>query len=302
MLAVPTLAGVLVVVCLLLHVAPDNPVQAMVRERADAVTVARRRAELQLDAPVPVPVPVPVQCARYAGNNVRGDRGRPYNTNRPIIHDIAERFPRPLLLAGAAMLLATLSGVTIGVRAAIEPNSWVDRVALAATDVGISFPVYWIGRLLSVLFAVTLRWLPASGYGRIEFLAFPALAIGSRSMASLARVTRSARLEVRNTDVVRTARAMGLAEGRVVVCHARRHALRNALIPVVTVIGLDCGADHTGSLLTETIFSWPGIGRNVMMAISRRDLPAVQGAVLFRSLVCVTVNLPTVPPPVMFVA
>jgi ABC-type dipeptide/oligopeptide/nickel transport system permease component len=294
MLAVPTLAGVLVVVCLLLHVAPDNPVQAMVRERADAVTVARRRAELQLDAPVPVPV----QCARYAGNIVRGDRGRPYNTNRPIIHDIAERFPRPLLLAGAAMLLATLSGVTIGVRAAIEPNSWVDRVALAATDVGISFPVYWIGLLLSVLFAVTLRWLPASGYGRIEFLAFPALAIGSRSMASLARVTRSARLEVRNTDVVRTARAMGLAEGRVVVCHA----LRNALIPVVTVIGLDCGADHTGSLLTETIFSWPGIGRNVMMAISRRDLPAVQGAVLFLSLVCVTVELPTVPPPVIFVA
>jgi len=285
MLAVPTPAGVLVVVCLLLHVAPSDPVQAMVRERADAVTIARRRAERQLDAPLPVPVP----CARYAGNIVRGDRGRPYITNRPIVHDIAERFPRTLLLAGAAVLLATLRSVTIGALAAIELNSWVDRVALAATDLGISRPVYWIGLLLSVLFAVTLRWLPASGYGRIEFLALPALAFGSRRMAYLTRGTRGAMLEARNADVVRTARAMGLAGARVMV----RHALRNALISVVTVIGFDFGAHLTGSLLTETIFSWPGIGRNVVMAISRRDLPAVPGAVLFRSLVCVTVNLLT---------
>ncbi len=283
MLAVPTLVGVLVVVFLLLYVAPGDPVQAMVGERADAATIARLRAELQLDAPLPV------QFANYAGKIVRGDLGRSYITNRPIVSDIAERFPRTLLLAGAAMLLATLSGVTIGVLAAVKPNGWFDRLALAVTYLGISFPVYWIGLLLIVLFAVTLRWLPASGYGRIEFLVLPALALGSRSIAYLARVTRGAMLEVLGADFVRTARAKGLAEGGVIV----RHALRNALIPVVTVIGLDFGAYLTGSILTETIFSWPGIGRYVVMAISRRDLPAVQGSVLFLSLVFVTVNLLT---------
>jgi ABC-type dipeptide/oligopeptide/nickel transport system permease component len=283
LLALPTLAGVLAVSFLLLYVAPGDPVQAMVGERADAATIARLRAELRLDDPLPL------QFVHYAGGILKGDLGRSYITNRPIVQDIAERFPRTLLLAGAAMLLATLSGVTIGVLAAVKPNGWFDRVALATTYLGISFPVYWIGLLLIVLFAVTLRWLPASGFGRPEFLVLPALALGSRSIAYLARVTRGAMLEVMGADFVRTARAKGLA-GRVVIT---RHALRNALIPVVTVIGLDFGAYLTGSILTETIFSWPGIGRYVVMAISRRDLPAVQGTVLFLSVVFVLVNLLT---------
>jgi ABC-type dipeptide/oligopeptide/nickel transport system permease component len=281
--AIPTLAGVLVVVFLLLYVAPGDPVQAMVGERADTETIARLRAELRLDEPLPV------QFAHYAGNVLRGDLGRSYVTNRPITADIAERFPRTLLLAGAAMSLAIVLGVTIGVLAAIRPNGWFDRLSLAVTYLGISFPVYWIGLLLILLFAVTLRWLPASGYGRVEFLVLPALALGSRSIAYLARVTRSAMLEVLGADFVRTARAKGLRARTVIT----RHALRNALIPVITVIGLDFGAYLTGSILTETIFSWPGIGRYVVMAISRRDLPAVQGAVLFLSLVFVLVNLAT---------
>ncbi|MBY0490065.1 MAG: ABC transporter permease [Gemmatimonadaceae bacterium] len=283
LLSLPTLAGVLAVVFLLLYVAPGDPVQAMVGERADAATIARLRAELRLDDPLPV------QFVHYAGGILKGDLGRSYITNRPIVQDIAERFPRTLLLAGAAMLLATITGVTIGVLAAVKPNGWFDRLALATTYLGISFPVYWIGLLLIVLFAVTLRWLPASGFGRPEFLVLPALALGSRSIAYLARVTRGAMLEVMGADFVRTARAKGLAE-RVVIT---RHALRNALIPVVTVIGLDFGAYLTGSILTETIFSWPGIGRYVVMAISRRDLPAVQGTVLFLSVVFVLVNLAT---------
>lgn len=283
LLSLPTLAGVLVVVFLLLYVAPGDPVQAMVGERADPATIARLRAELRLDDPLPA------QFLHYASGVLQGDLGRSYVTNRPIISDIAERFPRTLLLATAAMLLATICGITIGMLAAVRPNGWFDRLALATTYLGISFPVYWIGLLLIVLFAVTLRWLPASGYGSIEFLILPTLALGSRSIAYLARVTRSSMLEVLGADFVRTARAKGLTESGVIL----RHALRNALIPVITVIGLDFGAYLTGSILTETIFSWPGIGRYVVMAISRRDLPAVQGSVLFLSIVFVLVNLVT---------
>ena len=283
LLAIPTLFGVLVVVFLLLYVAPGDPVQAMVGERADAATIARLRAELRLDEPLPV------QFMHYASGVLRGDLGRSYITNRPIIDDILERFPRTLLLATTAMLLATIVGLTIGVLAAMRPHGWFDRVALAITYLGISFPVYWIGLLLIVVFAVMLRWLPASGYGGWEFLVLPAVALGSRSIAYLARVSRSAMLEVMHADFIRTARAKGLTEFSVI----SRHALRNALIPVVTVIGLDFGAYLTGSILTETIFSWPGIGRYVVMAISRRDLPAVQGSVLFLSVVFVLVNVLT---------
>jgi peptide/nickel transport system permease protein/oligopeptide transport system permease protein len=283
LLLIPTLFGVLVVVFLLLYVAPGDPVLAMVGERADEATIARLRAELRLDDPLLS------QFTHYALGVVQGDLGNSYVTGRPILGDLLERFPRTLLLAGAAMLLAIVLGVSVGVACAVRPNGWFDRITLAATYLGISFPVYWIGLLLIVTFSVSLRWFPASGYGGISFLVLPALALGSRSIAYLARMTRSSMLEVLGADHVRTARAKGLAEPSVLT----RHALRNALIPIVTVIGLDFGGYLTGSILTETIFSWPGIGRYVVNAIARRDLPAVQGAVLFLSVVFVTVNLLT---------
>ena len=283
LLAVPTLFGVLVVVFLLIYVAPGDPVQEMVGERADAETMARLRAELRLDDPLPV------QFGHYAAGVVRGDLGRSYITNRPILTDLLERFPKTLQLAGAAMVLAAVLGIGIGVLTSRHPGGWLDRLALGGTYLGISFPVYWVGLILIVVFAVELRWLPPSGYGGIEYLVLPALALGSRSIAFLARVTRSAMLEVLGSDLVRTARAKGLREGRVVM----RHALRNALIPIITVLGLDFGYYLTGSILTETIFSWPGLGRYVVTAITRRDLPAIQGAVLFLSVVFVLVNLVT---------
>jgi peptide/nickel transport system permease protein/oligopeptide transport system permease protein len=283
LLAIPTLAGVLIVTFLLLYVAPGDPVMQMVGERADSATIARLRAELRLDDPLAV------QFGHYAGGVVRGDLGRSYTTGRPIIQDLVERFPNTLLLAGAAMLLASVIGISLGIFSARRPGGWLDRASLGIAYVGISFPVYWVGLLLILLFAVTLRWLPPSGFGGIEYLILPALALGSRSIAFLARVTRSSMLETLGSDFVRTARAKGLRERTVVM----RHALRNALIPVITVLGLDFGYYLTGSILTETIFSWPGIGRYVVNAIGRRDLPAIQGAVLFLSLVFVMVNLVT---------
>lgn len=283
LLSIPTLFGVLVVAFLLLYVAPGDPVEAMVGERADSVTIARLRAQLRLDDPLPT------RFVHYVGNVVKGDLGHSYITNRPITQDIRERFPKTLQLAGAAMLLATVIGMTLGVLSARKPGGIADRFALGLAYLGISFPVYWVGLLLILLFAVTLKWLPPSGYGSLRFLVLPALTLGMRSIAFLARMTRSAMLEALSADFVRTARAKGLSETVVTM----KHALRNALIPVITVLGLDFGAYLTGSILTETIFSWPGIGRYVVNAISRRDLPAIQGTVLFLSTVFVLVNLIT---------
>ncbi len=281
LLLIPTLAGVLVAAFLILHVAPGDPVLDMVGERADPETIARLRAQLHLDDPLPT------RFVHYASGVLRGDLGRSYVTNRPVLTDLLERFPHTLQLAGAAMLLAVLVGVSIGTYTALRPSSVSDRVFSLIAYLGVSFPVYWVGLLLILLFAVTLRWLPPSGYGGLEYLVLPALALGMRSIAFLARITRTSMQDILKSDYVRTARAKGLGRSRVVM----KHALRNALIPIVTVLGLDFGSYLTGSVLTETIFAWPGVGRYVVNAISRRDLPAIQGAILFLSLVYVIVNL-----------
>jgi ABC-type dipeptide/oligopeptide/nickel transport system permease component len=283
LLLVPTLFGVLVVTFLLLYVAPGDPVQAMVGERADSATMARLRAELHLNDPVPV------QFGRYVVQVAKGDLGRSYITNRPIIKDLMQRFPATLTLAGAAMLFAIVLGISIGVFGAWKAGGLGDRLFALLAYAGVSFPVYWVGLLLILVFAVGLHWLPASGYGGLAFLVLPAVTLGMRSVAFLARMTRAAMQEVLRSDFVRTARAKGLSEIPVVLSHG----LRNALLPVVTVIGLDFGSYLTGSILTETIFSWPGVGRYVLTAIEKRDLPAIQGSILFLSFVFVLVNLIT---------
>jgi ABC-type dipeptide/oligopeptide/nickel transport system permease component len=278
---IPTLLGVLVVTFLLLYVAPGDPVQAMVGERADPETLARLRAELHLDDPLPT------QFAHYVGGVVTGDLGTSYITRRPILRDLLERFPATLRLAGAAMLFALSAGVGIGIWGAWRPGGWGDRLSALAAYLGVSFPVYWVGLILILVFAVTLRWFPPSGYGGLAFLVLPALTLGMRSVAFLSRMTRGAMQEVLQSEFVRTARAKGLPERAVVL----RHAFRNALIPVLTALALDFGSYLTGSILTETIFAWPGVGRYVLNAIEKRDLPAVQGSILFLSLVFVLVNL-----------
>ncbi|HMA44693.1 MAG TPA: ABC transporter permease [Gemmatimonadales bacterium] len=281
LLVVPTLIGVLVAAFLLLEVAPGDPVQAMVGERADSATIARLRAELHLDDPLPK------RFGHYVWGVLRGDLGRSYITRRPIAQDLAERFPRTAQLALTAMVFAALTGISLGVLAAIRPGGAADRAASLLAYLGVSFPVYWVALLMVLLFAVTLRWFPPSGSGGLAFLVLPAATLGMRSVAVLVRMTRGAMREALASDFIRTARAKGLSELAVVT----RHALRNALIPIITVLALDTGNYLTGSLLTESIFAWPGLGRYVLTAIEKRDLPAVQGAILFMSLVFVFVNL-----------
>jgi ABC-type dipeptide/oligopeptide/nickel transport system permease component len=280
-LLVPTLFGVLLVTFFLLNVIPGDPVATIVGERADSATVARLRAELRVDDPLPI------RFAHYAWGVARGDLGRSYVTGRPVMQDLLERFPHTVRLALAAMAIAVTFGIGLGVLAGVRPGGVADRLAMLVAYLGVSFPVYWVGLLLVLVFALTLRWLPPSGAGGLAFLVLPAITLGMRSVAFLARMTRGAMREVMASEFVRTARAKGLAEGAVI----RRHAFRNALIPIITVLALDVGNYLTGSLLTETIFAWPGVGRYVLTAIAKRDLPAIQGAVLFLSLVFVLVNL-----------
>ena len=281
LLVVPTLFGVLAAAFLLLEVAPGDPVQEMVGERADSLTIARLRAELHLDDPLPV------RFSHYVGGVLRGDLGVSYITRRPIAADLLERFPKTAQLALTAMTFAALTGITLGVLAAVRPGGAADRAAMLLSYLGVSFPVYWVGLLLILLFAVTLRWLPLSGSGGLTALILPAGTLGMRSVAVLARMTRGAMRDALASDYIRTARAKGLPDLAVWL----RHALRNALVPVITVLALDTGSYLTGSLLTESIFAWPGLGRYVLTAIEKRDLPAIEGGILFMSVVFVLVNL-----------
>jgi ABC-type dipeptide/oligopeptide/nickel transport system permease component len=280
---IPVLFGVLVVTFLLLYVAPGDPVLAMVGDRFDPATIERLRAELHLDEPLWK------QFFHYVAGLVQGDWGRSYLTRQPVLDGILDHFPKTLYLASVSMLFATVTGVLIGIVSAVKQSTWIDGLGMTFAFLGISFPVYWVGLILILVVAVGLEWLPPSGYGggAPAYLILPALTLGMRSTAYIARLTRSSMLEVIRLDFIRTARAKGLSETRVM----GKHALKAALIPVVTAIGLDFGAYLSGSVLTESIFAWPGIGRFALNAILKRDLPVIQGTVLFLAFVFVMVNL-----------
>lgn len=280
---IPVLLGVLVVTFILLYIAPGDPVLAMVGERFDQATIDRLRAELHLDEPVWS------QFYHYVAGLIRGDWGTSYITGQPVLDGIMDHFPKTLYLASVAMAFAILSGVLIGVVSAVKQSTWLDGLGMTVALVGISFPVYWVGLILILVVSVSWRLLPPSGFGggALPYLILPALTLGMRSTAYIARLTRSSMLEVIRLDYIRTARAKGLGETRVI----GKHALKAALIPVVTAIGLDFGAYLSGSVLTESIFAWPGIGRFALNAILKRDLPVIQGTVLFLAIVFVLVNL-----------
>jgi ABC-type dipeptide/oligopeptide/nickel transport system permease component len=279
----PVLFGITLLVFLLNAVALGDPARAAMGQRADPEALARLRQEYKLDRPLAV------QYATWMGRLARGDLGTSFREQRPVAEVLAERVPATLRLALAATLIAVALGVGAGALAAARPGSALDHALMGAAVLGISTPVFWLGMMLALVFAVTLGWLPVSGYGdgALAHLVLPALTLGALHTGTVARMTRSSLLEVLRQDYVQAARAKGLSE-RVVLL---KHALRNALIPVVTVIGIGLADLLVGAPLTETVFAWPGLGRLLVAAVGQRDVPVVMGAVLVFAVVYVVGNL-----------
>ncbi|MCL6500199.1 MAG: ABC transporter permease [Firmicutes bacterium] len=281
LLALPVLLGVSVVVFVAIRLIPGDPAQIMAGQAATEEVVRQIRQSLGLDQPLPV------QYLYFLRNVVRGDLGRSLFNGAPVVEELGQRFPRTVRLALASMVVASLIGIPAGILAATRHLSWLDTLVMLVALVGVSMPVFWLGLNLILVFSVRLQWLPAFGYETWRHLLLPSVTLGAASAAIVARMTRSSMLEVLGQDYIRTARAKGLAE-RVVV---NRHALRNALIPVVTVLGLHLGTLLSGAVLTETVFAWPGIGRLLVDAVLARDYPIIQGATLLIAATFVALNL-----------
>ncbi len=282
-LTVPVLLGVATLVFSLIHLVPGDPAQAMLGEGAAPADIAELRARLGLDRPLPG------QYASFVRGILTGDLGTSFRTSQPVTTMIAERMPATIELALAAMALAVVVAMPLGIIAAVLRGSVVDHAAMTAALAGISIPNFWLGPLLAIIFAVELGWLPVSGRGDWKSLVLPAISLGAALAAILARMTRASLLEELRELYVRAARARGASRWRAILCHG----LRNSLIPLVTIIGLQFGAVLTGAVITETIFAWPGIGRLLVQSIGFRDYPLVQGCILLIAVTYVAVNLVT---------
>lgn len=279
LLVVPVLFGVSLLAFLMVHLVPGDPVSVMLGQQGTAEDARRLRHELGLDDALHV------QYARYLGHVLQGDFGESIRSGQPVLWEIRERFPSTLELTAAAIAAAVVVGMSLGVAAAAS-NRLADAAIMAFALLGISMPYFWSGILLILLFGLKLGWLPIAGTGP-KALILPTVTLAAPAAAVLARMTRSTMLEVLNQDFARTARAKGLRERVVVV----RHVLKNALIPVVTIIGLQVGGLLAGALIVESVFSRPGLGRYTVTAIQARDFPQVQGIVLVTAAIYVFVNL-----------
>ena len=275
--------GVATLVFALIHLVPGDPAQAMLGEAAPQADVIKLRHSLGLDQPLLT------QYRSFLVGLAHGDLGSSFRYNAPVTAQIREKFPNTAALALAAMGFAILFAIPLGVVAAVFRGTFVDHAAMTVALAGISMPNFWLGPLLAILFAVRLGWLPVSGIGGFSHLVLPAVTLGAALSAILARMTRASVLEELRELYVLAARARGLSGARAVV----RHAFRNSLIPIVTIVGLQFGAVLTGTIITETIFAWPGLGRLLIQAISFRDYPLVQGCILFISVTYVAMNLLT---------
>lgn len=282
-LTIPVLLGVATLVFSLIHFIPGDPALAMLGETASPADVAELRARLGLDRPLIA------QYGSFLRGVVRGDLGTSMRTSEPVTDTILERMPATFELALAAMLVAIALAVPLGIAAAVWRGTAVDYGATTVSLLGISIPNFWLGPLLALLFAVQLGWFPVSGRGTLAHLVLPAISLGAALAAILARMTRATLLEELREQYVQAARARGVSRPRAVL----RHAFRNSLIPVVTLLGLQFGAVLTGAVITETIFAWPGIGRLLIQSIGFRDYPLVQGCILLIAVTYVGVNLLT---------
>jgi len=281
LLTVPVLLGVIFVVMLTMDLIPGDPVLLMLGDAASKENVARFREHLGLDRPLAV------RYVRYLGQVVKGDLGRSIQQNRPVVDELGDAWPATLQLTVAALLLAAVVGVATGIVSAVWPNSLFDALSRLSSLFGLSMPVFWTGLVMIVVFAFWLPVLPVGGVGSPLHLVLPAVTLALPSIAMIARMTRSSVLEVLREDYVRTARAKGVGERLVVA----KHALRNAAIPILTLVGLQAGQLMGGAVLTETVFAWPGLGRLMVKAIFARDYILLQGAVLIFAMAFVVINL-----------
>ncbi len=279
---IPVIFAVSLLVFSMLHLVPGDPVKLMLSEfQTNPEQVAKLRAQLHFDDPLPV------QFGRYVLNALQGDLGLSIRSKRPVVSEIMESLPSTLQLTMAGLLIAMVLGTSLGILAAVNHQRWVDVVSMFIALLGVSMPSFWLG--LNLIFLLSLNWrlLPATGGGDLQHLIMPAFTLGLGASAILARLTRSSMLEVMRREYVTTARAKGVREFWVIV----RHALKNALIPMVTVMGLQFGQLIAGAVVIETVFSRPGIGRLIVDAILNKDFPMVQGIVLVVAVSYVLVNL-----------
>ena len=290
LLAVPVLFGVSVLVFAVLHLAPGDPAAIMLGAQATKEDVERLHRDLGLDQPLVI------QYLHWIGQVAEGDLGRSIPLGRAVLPEVLLRFKATLVLTAGALVIAVFLGLAAGIISAVKQYSWLDRLSMGAAVTGVSLPVFWTGIMLIIIFALQLRWFPSSGmsspYGSgvadiLWHLVLPAVTLGTASAAALARLTRSSVLEIIRQDYVRSARAKGLAERAVIA----RHVLKNAINPIITVLGVQVGFLLGGAILTETVFSWPGLGSMMVRAIQARDYPLVQGGVLLIATTFVIVNL-----------
>ncbi len=278
---IPVIVGVTLIVYFIMSLAPGDPATTILGDQATPEAIAQLREEMGLNDPVIV------QYARYMFNLCRGNMGTSYKTKKPVSLEVFSRFPATMKLALISVTFSTILAIPLGMLAAVKQNSFFDGASMIFALLGISMPIFWFGVLEQLLFSLKLGWLPSSGNDYWYSILLPAAALGFHNIASVARITRSSMLEVIRQDYIRTARSKGVPYGTVI----RKHALRNALIPTVTVLGIQIGGMLGGSVLTETVFAWPGIGRFMVTSISGRDIPSVLGCIIIFSLSFSVINL-----------
>lgn len=279
--AIPLIIGISLITFILLNIVPGDPVALMMKEHASPEVITRVRAEMHLDDPAYV------RYFRFLGDAVQGDLGVSYKLNRSVTSLIIDAFPSTLVLAICAAFVSWIIGIPAGIISAIKKNKFIDNFLMGFSLLGVSMPVFWAGLLFQYIFALKLGILPVSGFDGPEYVIMPAIVLGWSSAGTIARLTRSCLLEVMRNDYIRTARAKGLKEFRVVI----GHALKNSMLPVVTVMALQVAGLLSGAVITESVFGIPGVGRIAVNAIQSRDMPLLQGAVMFEIILVIIGNL-----------